>query len=131
MAAHHIDPWTLVPGAAIGLFSVGVLNVNNIRDMKSDAANRMTVPLRIGERAAKIYHTALIAGGWCLMVLFTLLLTHGWTPFLYLLTLPLFAMHVSGVWKRTGHSLDPMLPLLVISTFLLSVLAGTGYLFQH
>lgn len=131
VAAHHIDPWTLVPGAAIGLFSVGVLNVNNIRDMKSDAANRMTVPLRIGERAAKRYHTALIAGGWCLMVLFTLLRTHGWTPFLYLLTLPLFAMHVSGVWKRTGHSLDPMLPLLVISTFLLSVLAGTGYLFQH
>ena len=131
VALHHIDPWTFVPGSAIGLFSMGVLNVNNIRDMKSDAANRVTVPLKIGERAAKIYHITLIAGGWCLMVLFTILRTHGWVPYLYVLTLPLYVMHVSGVWKRTGRSLDPMLPILVISTFLFSVLAGTGFILQH
>ena len=130
VCSHAIEPSTLIPGAAIGLFSVGVLNVNNIRDMKSDAANRVTVPLKLGEHRAKIYHTILITGGWVLMLLFTILFTEGWTPYLYLITLPPYAKHLAGVWKRTGRELDPMLPMLVISTFIFALLAGTGYILQ-
>ena len=130
VCAHTVEPSTLIPGAAIGLFSVGVLNVNNIRDMKSDAANRVTVPLKLGEHRAKIYHTILIAGGWVLMLLFTTLFTSGWTPYLYMITLPLYAKHLAGVWKRSGRELDPMLPMLVISTFAFALLAGTGYIIQ-
>ena len=130
VCAQVIEPITLISGAAIGLFSVGVLNVNNIRDMKSDAANRVTVPLKLGEHRAKIYHTILITGGWCLMLLFTLLFTKGWQPYLYFITLPLYIKHLSGVWKRTGRELDPMLPLLVISTFIFALLAGTGFILQ-
>ena len=130
VCAQTIEPTTLIPGAAIGLFSVGVLNVNNIRDMKSDAANRVTVPLKLGEHRAKIYHTILIAGGWVLMLLFTILFTEGWTPYLYVITIPLFAKHLAGVWKRSGRELDPMLPMLVISTFIFALLAGTGYILQ-
>jgi 1,4-dihydroxy-2-naphthoate octaprenyltransferase len=130
VCSHQIDFSTLIPGAAIGLFSVGVLNVNNIRDMKSDAANRVTVPLKLGEHRAKIYHTILIVGGWCLMLLYTILFTNGWTPYLYIITLPLYAKHLAGVWKRSGRELDPMLPMLVISTFIFALLAGTGYILQ-
>ena len=130
VCAQVIEPTTLIPGAAIGLFSVGVLNVNNMRDMKSDAANRITVPLKLGEHRAKIYHTTLIAGGWCLMLLFTILFTHGWLPYLYVITLPLYIKHLNGVWKRSGRELDPMLPMLVISTFIFALLAGTGYILQ-
>ena len=130
VCSHQIDFSTLIPGAAIGLFSVGVLNVNNIRDMKSDAANRVTVPLKLGEHRAKIYHTILIAGGWCLMLLFTILFTNSWTPYLYIITLPLYAKHLAGVWKHSGRELDPMLPMLVISTFIFALLAGTGYILK-
>lgn len=130
VCSHTIDPATLIPGAAIGLFSVGVLNVNNIRDMKSDAANRVTVPLKLGEHRAKIYHTVLIVGGWVLMLLYTILFTAGWKPYLYIITLPLYAKHLAGVWKRSGRELDPMLPMLVISTFIFALLAGTGYILQ-
>ena len=130
VASHEIDIWTLLPAAAIGMFSVGVLNINNIRDMKTDAESRTTIPLKIGQRKAKIYHTLLITGGWCLMILFTSMCTRGWLPYLYVFTLPLYIKHLSGVWRLTGHSLDPMLPLLVISTFLLSLLAGIGYILQ-
>jgi len=130
VCAQTIEPATLIPGAAIGLFSVGVLNVNNIRDMKSDAANRVTVPLKLGEHRAKIYHTILITGGWVLMLLFTILFTSGWTPYLYVITLPLYAKHLAGVWKNSGRELDPMLPMLVISTFIFALLAGTGYILQ-
>jgi 1,4-dihydroxy-2-naphthoate octaprenyltransferase len=130
VCSHVIESTTLIPGAAIGLFSVGVLNVNNIRDMKSDAANRVTVPLKLGEHRAKIYHTILITGGWVLMLLYTVLFTAGWTPYLFIITLPLYAKHLAGVWKRSGRELDPMLPMLVISTFIFALLAGTGYILQ-
>ena len=130
VCSHIIGLSTLIPGAAIGLFSVGVLNVNNMRDMKSDAANRVTVPLKLGEHRAKIYHIILIAGGWCFMLLFTILFTEGWTPYLYIITLPLYAKHLAGVWKSSGRELDPMLPMLVISTFIFALLAGTGYILQ-
>ena len=115
---------------SFSLFSVGVLNINNIRDMKSDAANRVTVPLKLGEHRAKIYHTVLIVGGWVLMLLYTILFTAGWTPYLYIITLPLYAKHLAGVWKRSGREPDPMLPMLVISTFIFALLAGTGYILQ-
>lgn len=130
VCAHSIEPATLIPGAAIGLFSVGVLNVNNIRDMKSDAANRTTIPLKLGGHRAKVYHTILIAGGWVLMLLFTALFTDGWKPYLYIITLPLYSKHLAGVWKRSDRELDPMLPMLVISTFIFALLAGTGYILQ-
>ena len=130
VCAHTINPATLIAGAAIGLFSVGVLNVNNIRDMKSDAGTRVTVPLKLGEHRAKVYHTILITGGWVLMLLFTILFTSGWTPYLYIITLPLYAKHLAGVWKRSGKELDPMLPMLVISTFIFALLAGTGFILQ-
>lgn len=130
VCSHQIEPTTLIAGSAIGLFSVGVLNVNNMRDMKSDAANRVTVPLKLGEHRAKIYHTILITGGWLLIFLFTILFTEGWTPYLYVITLPLYAKHLAGVWKRSGRELDPMLPMLVISTFIFALLAGTGYILQ-
>ena len=38
------------------------------------------------------------------------------------LTLPLYIVHLRGVWTRKDRALDPMLPLLVMSTFLLSLL---------
>ncbi len=130
VCSHIIDFRTLIPGAAIGLFSVGVLNVNNIRDMKSDAGTRITVPLKLGEHKAKIYHTVLIAGGWTLMLLYTVIFTQGWLPYLYIITLPLYIKHLSGVWNLSGRGLDPMLPMLVISTFIFSLLAGAGYILQ-
>ena len=130
VCSHQLDLSTLIPGTAIGLFSVGVLNVNNMRDMKSDAGTRITVPLKLGEKRAKIYHTILICGGWCLMLLYTILFTKGWLPYLYILTLPLYIKHLIGIWKRSGRELDPMLPMLVISTFIFALLAGTGYILQ-
>ena len=128
VCSHMIDYSTLLPGAAIGLFSVGVLNVNNIRDMKSDEGTRVTVPLKLGEHRARIYHTILITGGWILMIVYTILFTDGWMPFLFCLTLPLYTKHLIGVWKRSGRELDPMLPMLVLSTFGFSLLGGLGLL---
>ena len=99
-------------------FQETVLNVNNIRDMASDEGIRRTIPLRIGERRAKWYQTFLVViGAGCFYV----------TPLgvlLWGLPIPLFIFHLAGVWKRHGKDLDPMLPLLVFSTFLQALFYG-------
>lgn len=117
----------LLPASAIGFFSVGVLNVNNIRDMETDAANRVTVAIKLGERKAKIYQTVLICLGWACMVAYCLLCWPSVWHWLWTLTLPLYILHLRGVWTRSGKALDPMLPLLVLSTFALCLLAGAGF----
>lgn len=124
VVAHTIDLWVLLPAITIGCFSVGVLNVNNIRDMESDAATRITLPLKIGEVNAKIFQSILMALGWLSMVFYTLATYTSCWDFLYFITLPLFLIHMNMVWKRKGKALDPALPLLVISTFVFAVLAG-------
>ena len=119
----------LLPASAIGLFSVGVLNINNIRDMKTDAVNRVTVAIKLGVKRAKIYQTILIVLGWVLMYVFCVLYKsnphHAIANFI---VLPLLIYHLRGVWSREDGALDPYLPLLVMSTFLLSILFGAGLL---
>ena len=117
----------LLPASAVGCFSVGVLNVNNIRDMKTDAANRVTVAIKLGLQNARIYQTVLIVSGWVLMTAYCLLCWPSIWHWLWVITLPLYILHLRGVWTRQDRALDPMLPLLVMSTFALCLLAGIGY----
>jgi len=118
ICSHKFDPLWMLPASAIGLFSVGVLNVNNIRDMKTDAATRITVAMKMGSKRARIYQTFLIVSAWVLLAIYSCQ-RGGW---LYALTLPLFIVHLKGVWKRSDKDLDPMLPMFVLSTFALSIL---------
>ena len=127
VAAHTLFLRLLLPGAAVGCFSVGVLNVNNIRDMETDAPNRVTVAIRLGERNAKIYQAVLVVLGWVFMLAYCRLRMFSWWHYLFVATLPLYVLHLAGVFRRSGRELDPMLPLLVISTFLFCLLAGVGF----
>ena len=115
--AHRLEWSVLPPACGIGLLSVAVLNVNNIRDMASDEGLRKTIPLRIGYKAARWYQTALIVGGTALMCA---------PDFRWWLCLPVggIAVHLWMVWTRQGRQLDPALPILVISTFLLGLMYG-------
>lgn len=124
------DWMILLPAAAIGCFSVGVLNVNNIRDMKSDAATRVTVAMKMGDRRARAYQTALIAAGWVLMTAYALAF-RPFSPwhFLYFAAALPFVRHLKGVWTLWDRDLDPMLPLLVLATASFAALGGIGFLF--
>jgi 1,4-dihydroxy-2-naphthoate octaprenyltransferase len=117
----------LLPAAGVGCFSVGVLNVNNIRDMKTDAANRVTVAIKLGLQRARIYQTVLIILGWACMIAYCLLCWPSWWHWVWVITLPLYIKHLHGVWTLEDRALDPMLPLLVMSTFALCLLYGLGF----
>lgn len=124
VASNVLNVWLLLPASAIGLFSVAVLNVNNIRDIETDIRTRVTLPVRHGERWAKIYHTVLIVLGWLLLLVYLAVCGRSFWCWLTLIVMPLYAQHLKGVWRLSGKELDPMLPLLVLSTFVLSVVMG-------
>ena len=124
--AHSLDASLLLPAASIGFFSVGVLNVNNMRDMETDAPKRVTVAMKLGLRRARIYHFLLISFGWVAMVIYMALLPQRICHWLFLLPLPLYFIHLKGVSHLEGRALDKMLPLLVMSTFVFSILCGIG-----
>ena len=117
----------LLPAAGVGCFSVGVLNVNNIRDMKTDAVNRVTIAIKLGMHRARIYQTVLIVLGWVCMAVYCLLCWPSVWHWMWVVTLPLYVKHLTGVWTREDRALDPMLPLLVMSTFALCLLMGLGF----
>ena len=117
--AHTIsfEAWLICPACGIGLLSVAVLNVNNIRDMASDEGIRRTIPLRIGRRAAQWYQTFLVVGG-------TVLMCAPHFQWWYGFPVGGIAVHLWMVWSREGKQLDPALPILVISTFFLALMYG-------
>lgn len=117
----------LLPAAGVGCFSVGVLNVNNIRDMKTDAANRVTVAIKLGAHNARIYQTVLIGLGWAFMIAYCLLCWPSWWHWIWVITLPLYIKHLHMIWTREDRALDPALPLLVMTTFVLCLLMGLGF----
>ena len=62
---------SLLPASAVGLMSVAVLNLNNMRDMKSDAlAGKKTVAMALGFEASKWYQYVLIVTPFLLIGLF-------------------------------------------------------------
>lgn len=51
----------LLPALAIGLWSVAILNINNMRDIKSDVlAKKHTLATKLGLYKAKLYHFAIL-----------------------------------------------------------------------
>ena len=128
VCAHTIHSWLLLlPASAIGFFSMGVLNTNNIRDMETDAPNRVTVAIKLGLNGARIYQTVLIVAGFVCMAAYTALRLPDWRHWLWVITLPLYIVHLRGVWTNTGRALDKYLPMLVITSCALGILAGAGF----
>lgn len=96
--------------------------------MKTDAVNRVTVAIKLGMKGARIYQTILVTLGWALILVFCAVYDFAPGHYIFIITLPLYIKHLQGVWTRSERALDPMLPMLVISTFFLSILAGAGFL---
>ena len=116
----------ILPAVAIGLLATGVLNINNMRDMKSDElAGKITIPVRLGLRRAKTYHFLLLSLAIVLGLVYLYLSGLKITSTLYLLALPLVILNIVKVLNVTeAEKLDPFLKQLAISTFLFMIFFG-------
>ncbi|GAB2964789.1 1,4-dihydroxy-2-naphthoate polyprenyltransferase [Hymenobacter coalescens] len=120
----------LLPAVSLGCFSAAVLNVNNIRDMRSDElAGKITVPVRLGPRLARVYHALLLLLGLGAAAAYVLLNYHSPWQWLFLGAVPLLAFNGVQVWRRQqSMQLDPLLKQMAMSTLLFVLLFGVGQL---
>ena len=121
----------LLPATAIGFLSVGVLNLNNMRDEASDRkSNKNTIVVQIGVAKAKKYHYFLIVSAMILMVVFAITTNFRFDQYLFLLAYIPLTNHLITVYKNIEPKLlDPELKKLALSTFALSVLLALCMIF--
>ncbi len=120
----QIDFNLFLPAAAIGFLSVGVLNLNNMRDEASDKkSNKNTIVVKIGGAKAKQYHYFLIVSAMALVLVFAILSEYRLDQYLFLLAYIPLTKHLITVYKNQDpKALDPELKKLALSTFALSIL---------
>lgn len=126
---HQWSMTSLLPALACGFFSVGVLNINNMRDIDSDReAGKLSIPVRIGKERAGLYHWLLLFGGWMTTTLYTVVNYRSPLQFLFMLSLPVFLSIGRGVNLKPSSELDPYLKRMALSTLLFVLLFGIGQL---
>jgi len=123
---------TLLPACTMGFLSAGVLNINNMRDHDSDASSgKKTLVVRMGTENAKRYHFVLILLAFIAITVYTLLHYYSFYQWLYLVTAPLFIMHLSGVGRAEPKNMDKYLKQLSLTTLLLVISFGAGIILQY
>ena len=121
MGSYYLQTKTLTVEAvlaavAIAMPNVGVLNLNNVRDIDNDLKHgKRTMAARLGKTGGKIYHALLLAVCFGLM----LYLRRWWV----LCALPVIVWHVWYIFRHDGHDLDKQMPVLMFTTLAIAVLA--------
>ena len=127
---HILDHVVILPAIALGLLSVGVLNLNNMRDIESDAnAGKITLAVKLGLQRAKTYHFILVIGAMLITVVFSILYYIEPYNFMYLIAFIPLIVHVKKIKAaKAPNDFDSQLKVLALSTFLFSLLLGIGYI---
>ncbi len=131
MFSKTIDWLLLLPATAIGFLSVGVLNLNNMRDEESDSkAGKNTIVVKMGGAAAKKYHFFLVISAMVLVLVFAFLNDFHIDQYIFVVAYFPLISHLITVYKNQNPKLlDPELKKLAISTFLLSILLALCLIF--
>jgi len=124
-----VTPTVLIVGLAPGLFSMGILTVNNLRDVEQDrAANKRTPVVRFGRAFARWEYVICIVGA-CLIP--AVLVVQGAAPIWSLLTLAVLIPALPAlrsVFVDQGRVLNKTLALTGQLLLLYSVVFGVGWL---
>jgi 1,4-dihydroxy-2-naphthoate octaprenyltransferase len=131
MFSKTIDLLLLLPATAIGFLSVGVLNLNNMRDEQSDRkSGKNTLVVKNGGVWAKKYHFFLIISAMVLIILFAIFKNFNFDQYIFLVAYFPITSHLLRVKRnKDARLLDPELKRLAIATFLLSVLLSLALIF--
>jgi len=131
MFSKSIDWLLLLPATAIGFLSVGVLNLNNMRDEESDRkAGKNTIVVKMGGENAKKYHFFLVISAMVLVLLFAFLTNFHFDQYIFVVAYFPLISHLITVYKNKNPKLlDPELKKLAISTFILSILLSLSLIF--
>lgn len=135
---HTLNWSTLLPASAVGLFSVAVLNLNNMRDIESDRmSGKYTFALRIGFQNAKYYQLLLMNLPFILCLVFLLINKEtisiqlenleSLKPFIFfLLFIPTTIIRRKILYTKDPQKLDLYMKPVAFIALLFSVLFGMG-----
>jgi 1,4-dihydroxy-2-naphthoate octaprenyltransferase len=131
MFSKSIDWLLLLPAIAIGFLSVGVLNLNNMRDEASDRkSGKNTLVVKMGGAAAKKYHYFLVISAMILVLVFAFLNDFHFDQYIFVVAYFPMISHLITVYRNQNPKfLDPELKKLAVSTFLLAVLLALCLIF--
>jgi 1,4-dihydroxy-2-naphthoate octaprenyltransferase len=136
MYAKQIDWLLFLPATAIGFLSVGVLNLNNMRDEQSDKqSNKNTLVVKNGNAWAKKYHFFLLISAMILVIVFMFINdmkdeVFNFDQYIFIVAyFPLTSHLITVKNNQNPKLLDPELKKLAISTFLLSLLVSLALIF--
>lgn len=118
----------LLPASSVGLLSVGVLNLNNLRDRENDAENgKFTLVVRMGVPWAKAYHVILLVSAFILALTYTIFHFESYLQLLLLFPVPILVSDVKKVIENTVPiELNAELKKLAMATLLFSLSFGLG-----
>lgn len=123
--------WDVVlPASSIGFLSMGVLNMNNMRDFEADSkAGKRTIVVVIGERNAAFYQLVLLVLALLCTTIFTFLnYRTGW-QWLFLLSVPILFLNLKKVFTyKSGVELYPELPRVSMAALIFAVMFLAGVL---
>lgn len=126
----QLDHIVVLPSIAVGLLSVGVLNLNNMRDIESDKlSNKITTAVKLGKEKSKKYHLFLVISAMIVGVVFAILYYTSFWNFLFFISYIPLAIHIKKIISaQVSSDFDSQLKVLALSTFLFSLLLGIGYI---
>jgi len=124
----QLDYTILFPATSVGMLSVAVLNLNNMRDRISDEkASKRTIVVKIGDEFAKYYHYYLLTASFLFALLYNTIHYKSPTQFLFIVSFVPIGIHFLTVYNNKDPKLlDPELKKLALSTFLFAILFGLG-----
>ncbi len=130
--AKSLEHVLIMPACIVGLLSTAVLNLNNMRDLKSDTeSDKITVAVKLGLIKAKNYHAFLLIFALILGMLFSLLYYRSLMNLLFLVTFIPIVRHIVFVYKvKEVKELDSQLKILALSTFVLSLTLGLSFIYN-
>ena len=115
----------LYPALTIGLLSVGVLNLNNMRDIQNDKlVGKKTMSVRMGLKNSKFYHFFLISISIISMILFLIKVENYSIIFILLIFVNIIWLtnHIYKVFKvNDPENFDQFLKPLVFATVFYSI----------
>jgi 1,4-dihydroxy-2-naphthoate octaprenyltransferase len=124
----QLDFTILLPAFSVGFLSIGVLNLNNMRDRESDVkSGKNTLVVKIGVQFAKYYHYFLLFSSFLVSALYNIIHFKAIYQLIFILAyIPIFKHVIMVFNNKKPKLLDPELKKLAISTFLFSLLFGFG-----
>ncbi len=127
---HQMSGLIFLPAISIGLFSTGVLNLNNMRDVENDRnSGKNTMIVRMGSANGKLYHISIIVGGMVAVSVFSMLHFKSGIQWLFLFSFTLFIGDLVKINRISEtRQFDPFLKKLSLTTLLFTLLFGIGVL---